>query len=339
MTANIRALLSELSTEPPISHKRLRIIPLRLKNTSDLEYLPLDESSTALVTVEESSASGSVPELRVRNRAKTRVFIPDGSTLIGAKQNRVVNLSVMVAPDSVTAIPVSCVERGRWQFLSPHFEHGACADSPLRAMMCAGTTDSLKRTGKVHVDQGMVWNHVEAMLGRAGARSPTRAYHALYENWHQELADYEARLRMPDQAFGVAVAIDGKLEAVDLFDKPSTLHKLWQRLARSYIVAALCPQAPRSTKTDVNEVMGSILSSAGESYVPVGVGTSIRLTNADTVGAALVCNGRLVHLSAFAKGIPKPDGIQAPFPGPRKKEPGSDSKQSKPPRRWWSFWV
>jgi hypothetical protein len=339
MTANIRAMLSELSIDAPIGHQRLRVIPLRLRSTSDLEYLTLDESTAAPVTIEESSPSGSVPELHVRNRAKNRVFIPDGSTLTGAKQNRVVNLSVMVAPESVTAIPVSCIERGRWRFLSPQFENGACADSPLRAMMCAGTTASLKMTGKVHVDQAMVWNHVDDVLERSRTRSPTRAYHALYEKWHQELADYEAKLRVPDHANGVAVAIDGMLEAVDLFDKPSTLQRLWPRLVRSYVLAALRPEPPRSTKTDVHEFMQSVLSSASESFVPVGVGTTIRLASSDAVGAALVCDDRLVHLSVFANGIPKPESSVACLAADQRQERGREPKPSNSPRPWWRFWA
>jgi hypothetical protein len=259
--------------------------------------------------------------------------------LIGAKQNRVVNLSVMLAPESVTVIPVSCVERGRWQFLSPHFAHGASADSPLRAMMCAGTTESLERTGKVHVDQEAVWDHVETMLGRAAAYSPTRAYHALYENWQQELADYETQLRVPDEACGVAVAIDGLLEAVDLFDKPSTLHQLWPRLVRSYIVAALCPEPPRGTKTDVRDFMECVLSSPGESYVPVGVGMTVPLTNRDAVGAALMCEGQFVHLSLFSNGMPKPADAELPRPATQDNTPASQPPPRSARRTWWRFWA
>src|SRR5215470_10510460 len=87
--------------------------------------------------------------------------------------------------------------------------------------------------------------HVHAMLEGAGVRSPTAAYHALYEKWQPEFADYQAQLRLPENACGVAVEIDGLLEAVDLFDKPSTLHKLWPRLVRSYVVSALGPGVPR----------------------------------------------------------------------------------------------
>src|SRR5262245_32158401 len=253
MTANLRELLPELSIEAPIGYQKLRITPLRLRRTSALEYLTLDESSAVLVTIEETSPSGSVPELRVRNRAKDRVFIPDGSTLTGAKQNRIVNLSVMLAPESVTVIPVSCVERGRWSYRTRHLSPCGSSDSAFRALMCRGATDSLRRSGSVGVDQGAVWEYVEGMLCGSGAESPTRAYHALYEKWGQELADYEAHLLVPEGACGVAVEVDGKVQSVDLFDKSDTLGKLWPGLLKSYALAALAPGAVWGRETGVRE--------------------------------------------------------------------------------------
>jgi hypothetical protein len=339
MTANLRDLPSELSVEAPIGDQRLRILPLRRESTSDLEYLTLDEPSAALVTIEESSPSGSVPELRVRNRAKARVFIPDGSTLTGAKQNRVVNLSVMVAPESVTLIPVSCVERGRWRLLTPQFAAGGLADSPLRAQMCRDATESLKRAGKVHVDQGEVWRHVDGMLEGAGAFSPTAAYHALYEKWQPELADYEARLRLPADASGVAVEIDGRLQAVDLFDKPDTLHTLWPRLVSGYLLAALRPGLPQGEATDVKGFLEQLLSSEGQCYEPAGVGTTVRLANGEAVGSALMCEGRLVHLSVFTNAVPKPAGSAPPLSAPLVDNPTSQSGPSNPRRLWWRFWA
>jgi hypothetical protein len=339
MTANLRELLSELSIEAPIGYQRLRIIPLRPEGTSGLEYLTFDDSLAALVTIEESSPSGSVPELRVRNRAKNRVFIPDGSTLTGAKQNRVVNLSIMVAPESVTLIPVSCVERGRWRLLSPQFAVGGFADSPLRAKMCRGATESLKRSGKVNVDQGEVWRHVDDMLQSAGTSSPTAAYHALYEKWQPDLSDCEARLRLPKNVSGVAVEIDGLLQALDLFDKSNTLHKLWPRLVRSYLLAALRPEMPQGKKTEVKGFLEHLLNSEGECYEPAGVGTTIRLTNNEAVGSALVCEGQLVHLSVFASADPKPAGSEPPPMAPREDCPASQSGQNNPRRPWWRFWA
>jgi hypothetical protein len=300
---DLRGLLKDLSIGQTTAWRRIRVTPLRLQTRADVEYLTLDDSTAeTLITIEESSGAGSVPEIRVRNQAKCRVFIPEGSTLIGAKQNRVVNLSVMLAPESVTLIPVSCVERGRWQFSAPHFTPSYFADSPLRAMMCAGTTASLKSTGKVHIDQGHVWNHVDAMLGGAKAASPTRANHAIHDAWHQDLADYEAQLTMPESATGVAVEIDGILETVELFENPSTLRKLWPRLARSYTLAALSRAPSLGKETDVKGLLERVLASPNESYQPVGIGTTIRLTHAEAVGGALICDGRLIHLSLFAIG-------------------------------------
>src|SRR5262249_14728528 len=162
------------------------------------------------------------------------------------------------------------------------------------------------RAGKVHVDQGAVWHHVDDMLHSAGAFSPTAAYHALYEKWQPQLADCEARLRLPENTSGVAVGIEGLPQTVGPVGKTGTLHKLWPRLISSYLFAALRSGMPRGKKTDVKGFLEHLLSSEGEYYEPVGVGTTIRLTNSEAVGSALMCEGRLVHLSAFTNLVPKP---------------------------------
>jgi len=335
MATRLTDLLSDIFVEEPIVYRSLRLIPLRFKRASVLEYLTFDDtSSEGLITVEETSTSGTVAELRVRNSAKNYVFIPEGTTLVGAKQNRVVNLSVMLAPDTVTVIPVSCVERGRWRFLTLQFAASGFADGPLRAKMCRGATQSLKRTGKVHVDQQEVWSHVDGMLQGAGACSPTAAYHALYEKWQPEFADYEPRLRLPENACGVAVEVDDLLVAVDLFDKPNTLHRLWPRLVRSYLVTALSPTVPNGKKSDVKGFLERVLSADDESYEPVGVGTTIRLSNDEAVGAALMCEGRLIHLSVFANGMPDPRCSEPPRPAPPASEPADQSKLSNPCKPW-----
>jgi hypothetical protein len=67
--------------------------------------------------IEELHEAGSAPELRVVNEGALRVLILEGDELVGARQNRVVNSSVLVAAGSELVLPVSCVERGRWSYL------------------------------------------------------------------------------------------------------------------------------------------------------------------------------------------------------------------------------
>ena len=69
-----------------------------------------------LLTVEEVCDEGRVNELRLRNFSDECILIMDGDILKGAKQNRVVNTSVVVAPRCEIFIPVSCVEQGRWTY-------------------------------------------------------------------------------------------------------------------------------------------------------------------------------------------------------------------------------
>ena len=57
-----------------------------------------------------------MPELTVENRADLPVLIVDGEELVGAKQNRVANLTMLLPAEKTTIIPVSCVEAGRWSY-------------------------------------------------------------------------------------------------------------------------------------------------------------------------------------------------------------------------------
>jgi hypothetical protein len=61
----------------------------------------------------EIDEGGSVPELRVQNKSASMILILDGEELVGAKQNRIVNTTILIQGKSTTVIPVSCVEQGR----------------------------------------------------------------------------------------------------------------------------------------------------------------------------------------------------------------------------------
>jgi hypothetical protein len=107
--------------------------------------------------VEEVSEGGSVPNLLVRNGTGSRVLFLEGEELRGAKQNRVLNTSVLVAAGSTTTIPVSCVEQGRWRYRSRHFVLGGShSSSKLRHFLKASVSQSLQ-VGQGHLcDQGAV---------------------------------------------------------------------------------------------------------------------------------------------------------------------------------------
>ena len=96
------------------SFRNLTIFPLFGSGIKGGGYLTLDEAlALKCSVVTEVSEGGSVPELKFVNSGDKPVFLLDGEELIGAKQNRILNLSILVPAGKTLIIPVSCVEAVR----------------------------------------------------------------------------------------------------------------------------------------------------------------------------------------------------------------------------------
>ena len=98
----------------PVEHRGVVIAPLFPRTDPRAEYLTLEEAVPLGFHVTEIDAAGSVPELLAKNPLDSNVLLYDGEELLGAKQNRILNVTVLVPARSETKIPVSCVEEGRW---------------------------------------------------------------------------------------------------------------------------------------------------------------------------------------------------------------------------------
>ena len=91
------------------AYRNLSLFPIVSTYRNRLDYLTLEEAlSRNLATVTEVNEDGSVPQLRVTNLSETALLIIDGEEVVGAKQNRVVNTSILIAAITKTDIPVSC---------------------------------------------------------------------------------------------------------------------------------------------------------------------------------------------------------------------------------------
>ena len=91
-------------------YKNLALFPLLSGQAVSLDYLTLDEAlNDGVVEVSEVSEGGHVPDLKVVNKAPRMILILDGEELVGAKQNRIVNTTILVAAHSTLVIPVSGV--------------------------------------------------------------------------------------------------------------------------------------------------------------------------------------------------------------------------------------
>src|SRR6516162_4545363 len=190
--------------------------------------------------VTEISEGGSVPTLRVTNKSDLMAFLMAGEQLVGAKQNRVLNVSLMVPPSTTLDIPVSCVEAGRWHRRSAKFASGgSMSHGKLKKMISKQTLLGHRSGGTPTSDQMAVWNEVERKLSAMGSASPSQAFDQIYQDHAAPLGDLSSRLQPPEGCHGVLFAVAGQIEGADLFDQPATLAKLWAKLVRGYALDAM----------------------------------------------------------------------------------------------------
>ncbi len=235
------AFLATLAPGPSQSVADLTVFPLLRQPAPDPWYDTLAEAvagGTARVT--EISEAGSVPELRVVNDSPRHILIVDGEELVGAKQNRIVNLTILVPPKTAITIPVSCVEAGRWRQQSPEFRPSPQAfHATGRRAKVSQVSMALCDGGEARSDQRAIWEEIEVKAARMAAPSPTRAAGAMYDKERGNLDRFVDGLKPVPGQVGAVFAIRGQIAGLDVFDAPRTWTLLMPKLVRSYGLDAL----------------------------------------------------------------------------------------------------
>src|SRR5688572_15896895 len=109
------AWLSRLRLGEPATDKALSLVPVYADgSTSVLRYRTLAAAIAAGEVLVTEAPQATVPTLQLINQSALPVLVIDGEEVVGGKQNRVVNTSLLVPPKSIFDLPVSCVEHGRW---------------------------------------------------------------------------------------------------------------------------------------------------------------------------------------------------------------------------------
>jgi hypothetical protein len=300
---NLQTIADAVEFAPAISVANLTMYPLLHGDETPAGYATLDEALAAgLVTVTEVSESGQVPELTIVNNGSVPVLLLDGEELVGAKQNRIVNLSILVPPHTRLPLPVSCVEAGRWAHRSRAFAAGGRAHyASGRAMKVEQVSCSLRAYGERHADQGAIWSDIDAKAERMAAPSPTRAAAAMYEQTRTDLDAFQAKLEAVPRQVGAVFAINGAIVGLELFASAATWRKSMRKIVESYGLDALDRQDTRPVRArrDPKRFLTAVSKAAVETFPAVGVGEDLRLRSPRIAGAALAADEQLVHLLAY----------------------------------------
>ncbi|MBT2989958.1 MAG: hypothetical protein KME65_13470 [Candidatus Thiodiazotropha sp. (ex Ctena orbiculata)] len=299
----VEKTFAQVSTGSGVTINNLAVTPLVAPNVVERDYLTLDEAlARGDARVTETSEAGDVPELRFENRGEQPVLLLDGEELVGAKQNRVLNLTILAPAKSTITIPVSCVEAGRWSHSSPEFStKGRAFYAAGRARKADQVTASLRTRGTRRSRQGEVWEDIAAKSSRMNSYSDTAAMECLYEDYQDQVDEYLKAVEVVEGQVGAVFAINGQIRGVELFDFSTTFRKLMPKLMRSYALDAIDEQGrvANGKTPEVAHFLAAVAAADGSVHPAVGEGEDIRISGPRLAGGALGARDRVVHLCAF----------------------------------------
>ena len=305
MDETLAQALQSLEIGEPVSHGLLHLFPLQGDTHAEQDISLLEGAIQAgTLHIEELHEAGSVPELRFVNEGALRVLILEGDKLIGAKQNRVVNSSVLVAAGSDLTLPVSYIERGRWSYRSRAFSPGT--GSPhfaLRRLETRSVHDFLRR-GRGHRSyQGAVWTEVHRKACLHRAASPTHALLDSQSLLSEKPDAFEKLARdLPEGTSGVVVAIGEHLVLLEMLAGPRTFARVFRKLLSGYAFESVGLDRPYGTPNPpaVRSFIEAAAKAAHEEHQAVGSGRDVRFEEGGISGYALIGEAGVLHAAAFA---------------------------------------
>jgi hypothetical protein len=310
MTNVLNGILNNAKLGDPQTFRNIVVYPITGGSSGRTPaYITLAEAmERQLLTVTELTEGGSVPELKVTNAADVPVLLLDGEELAGAKQNRVLNTSVLVPEKQSIVIPVSCTEQGRWHYTAHTFhDSGTVLPHGIRAHKSHSVSESLHGFHAFHSDQGEVWEAIAKLHSEANVHSHTHAMRDIYAAHDLPLGEGLKSFPLVEGQQGALVVIDGEPSAFDFVSLPSAFARLHGKLIKSYLMEVILGKTELTgvsasddgTKQKAEAFLRQAAECEDTTFKSVGHGDDHRLKDSSMVGSALVHADAAVHMAFF----------------------------------------
>ncbi len=287
--------------------KSLAVVQFLTSDQNTFNYISgANAMKQDMIEVKEVSEAGSVNNLIVMNTSGSYVFFMDGDVLEGAKQNRVLNTSVLLAPQSKTVLPVSCVEGGRWRQTSQKFRDAdVVVPSTLRAKKARSVKYSLSAVGKYSADQSEVWDEVRVFSKAHKVHSETSNLTDVYDAKQGEFEEFIKKIELNKEANGIAVFINNKLLNIDLFNRTDIYAEYFPKIVKSAALESFGLEVKEKELTEAEAKFKTVSfldkfeEMEFETHSGVALGEEKRFESDELTGFELNYNKHLIHLTAL----------------------------------------
>lgn len=287
----------------PMTAGPLFLWPVLLKVDQAPPALTLAEAlETGKFQLREIGDDGRVGELLAVNGLEVPVFLLDGEQCLGVKQNRAFNLSMLIPPQTNVAVPVSCLERGRWAPTAApvraaehvHFASG-------RGAKMRSVSESLALLGVARADQDLVWSEIDARIMSEGVHAGTSAEAALYEGRKDDVGTLVRNLEVLDRQAGFVFGIGKRLMGFDLFGSSDLYRRLHDKLIQGLAMEAIFAtgKASPGSADDAMAFLKRVDGQEHQGFPSPGAGETIRWSLEGFTAAAVIHKDTCLHITGF----------------------------------------
>ncbi len=304
MIAEMRQLVIMMKLGEVQSHGAMSVIPIFNTPSDGPEYLILsDAARNERINICEVSDGGIVSKAKVINEEIHPLLLVEGEEIKGAKQNRIINATILAESGKVTFIPVTCVEQGRWSSNTRNFDASDNMLPPtMRENVKKMVHSSLNIKGERRTDQGSVWQDVARFHAIYDVSSPTMALQDVYVKEKKTIEEYLKDFHLHTMQTGMIVLFNGNVAGIDYFSQDKAFAESFPKLVRSYALEAMRMKDEKSAGKEldiVRDFLKGLEEVKMERYQSEGLGDEWRFEDEKMTGSSLWYQGVCIHLSVL----------------------------------------
>lgn len=274
-------------------HKNMAIIPIKTPINYSFDVITLKKGfELGLVEVKECETS-TVNTLVVKNNAVTPLLLVDGEEIIGGDQNRIVNATILIAPQSEMKVPVNCTEHGRWGY-KHEFKHSDYI------------ANYRTRSAKVHAsiakanEQSAVWDAIDELEVKRSFSSPTQAMSESYDDAKADLNEFINAFEIIKGQSGIVVIVDGKIKGFEVFLNSDVYRQYHEKILKSYLIDTEVNDSVFTIDMDlINATIAKVLDGKVSKAKNNGLECRFDFKNEEGIGTLYTYQDELIHLSCF----------------------------------------
>ena len=279
----------------PQIHENMAVLPLKSKISYKLDILTLKKGlELGLVEVKECEKS-TVNTIMVTNNAVAPLILIDGEEILGAKQNRIVNNTLLIAPKTSQAISVSCTEHGRWKHTSEFRQSEYIANFKTRRVK--------EYASRSHGNaQKAIWDSIECLETEKSFKSPTSAMSESYDNLKIDHNEFLKAFEIVDGQCGVLIIQNGEIKGFEIFYNTQIYKEYHQKVLRSYLIDNKIENTTFSINVDeIKSFIDDTNYLAFSKKDSEGIEVKFEFESDEGLGSLYTYEDEILHFSYFNK--------------------------------------